>query len=218
MSWRRIRRPISLRETLALHRLRLPSARRRVNTRSVALAVWALVGIFAAFVMGYWAYARVMKVEAMPMLNFLSLFVLLGVGADDVLILTDTFRLVTAEDPERSVTARMHDALTIAGSAMLVTSVTSAASFYANLVSALPALRSFGVFMGTVIVTNSSRSVAAWGGAAARGGGARRRRRRRGGARRRSRPGRWRSRRRSRAAARGGAGAGAAARGGGSAR
>ena len=90
------------------------------------------------------------------MLNFLSIFVLLGIGADDVLVVTDTFRLVSTEaaTKDKPCSVRMTEALHIAGSAMLVTSVTSAASFYANLASVLPALRSFGVFMGTVIVTN----------------------------------------------------------------
>ena len=101
-------------------------------------------------------YTRVFGVTEMPMLNFLSIFVLLGIGADDVLVVTDTFRLVSTEaaTKDKPCSVRMTEALHIAGSAMLVTSVTSAASFYANLASVLPALRSFGVFMGTVIVTN----------------------------------------------------------------
>ena len=44
-------------------------------------------------------YTRLMGVRKMLILNFLSIFILLGVGADDVLILTDAFR-VTSLDAE----------------------------------------------------------------------------------------------------------------------
>ena len=126
------------------------------HTRSLSIALAALSGIFAAFLLAFWLYTRVMGVTEMPMLNFLSIFVLLGIGADDILVVTDTFRLVSTEEATKDepCSVRMREALGLAGSAMLVTSVTSAASFYANLASVLPALRSFGVFMGTVIVTN----------------------------------------------------------------
>ena len=48
--------------------------------------------------LAFWLYTRVMGVTEMPMLNFLSIFVLLGIGADDILVVTDTFRLVSTEE------------------------------------------------------------------------------------------------------------------------
>ena len=38
--------------------------------------------------------------------------------------------------------------------AMLITSVTDAAAFYANALSVIPVVRQFGVFMGTLVLVN----------------------------------------------------------------
>ena len=55
------------------------------HTQSLTIAVASLSGIFAAFLLAFWVYTRVMGVTEMPMLNFLSVFVLLGVGAGKIL-------------------------------------------------------------------------------------------------------------------------------------
>ena len=129
-------------------------ASRRFHLRSPVLALAALSSIGAAFALAYWMYVRLLGIERMLILNFLSVFILLGVGADDVCILADAFRVVSLERPALPCAARVQLTLERAGWAMFVTSLTSACSFFANLVSALPALRSFGVFMGAVIVAN----------------------------------------------------------------
>lgn len=41
-----------------------------------------------------------------------------------------------------------------AGLAMLITTLTSAAAFFSNMLSTLPALRAFGLFMGSVLLCN----------------------------------------------------------------
>ena len=42
------------------------------QTRSLTIAFASLIGIFAAFILAFWVYTRVMGVTEMPMLNFLS--------------------------------------------------------------------------------------------------------------------------------------------------
>ena len=85
---------------------------------TLIIAFFSLAGIFAAFLLAFWIYTRVMGVSEMPMLNFLSLFILLGIGADDILCMTDTFRLVSAEDShhDTSTSVRMRHTFEIAGS------------------------------------------------------------------------------------------------------
>jgi hypothetical protein len=70
----------------------------------------------------------------------------------------DTYQSVAHEDSTgrlaSDVPARLGITFSRAISAMLVTSVSTAASFFANVVSTLPVIKEFGIFMGLVIVVN----------------------------------------------------------------
>ena len=52
-----------------------------LHTRSPMVAFFSLSGIGTAFLLAFWIYTCVMGVTKVPMLNFLSLFILLGIGA-----------------------------------------------------------------------------------------------------------------------------------------
>lgn len=91
-----------------------------------------------------------------------------GIGTDDVFVLTDTFvglkpQVWTTHAVSRKRervnrhtdrTDRLMYAYQHAGGAMLVTSVTTAASFYSNTVSRIAAIRNFGLWMGSLVVVN----------------------------------------------------------------
>ena len=91
----------------------------------------------------------------MMLLNFVALFLIMGIGADDAFVLFDTYSQAEAVLGSKSTPVqRMKWAYKEAGSAMLVTTVTTAGSFYANLFSAVRVVKEFGMFMGTVVVWN----------------------------------------------------------------
>eukprot|EP00435_Cladocopium_sp_Y103_P059385 s1533_g21.t1 len=117
--------------------------------RSFRLTVMALFCIALSFPISYAFYCLVYGHGKMIAINFLSLFVVLGVGADDVFVLHD--RHGTGE---MALARRMWSMYCKAGMAIFATSATTAASFFANLFSSIGPLRQFGFFMGTCITVN----------------------------------------------------------------
>merc|ERR1719491_815367 len=90
----------------------------------------------------------------MSLLNFISLFLVLGIGADDVLVMSSTYELSKAKLNNADPRKRMRWAYYKAGEAMLVTTVTTCASFYSLCFSAVMVVARFGFFMGTVVFWN----------------------------------------------------------------
>ena len=127
-----------------------------LHTRSIIVSVMGMLGVLASLPITMFIYTSVLNIEHMSILNFLSLFVIMGIGADDVFVFFDTYEVVANEHPDIEDDIPLRTALTYrrAGSAMLVTSVSTAASFFANWVSSLPVIREFGIFMGLVVVVN----------------------------------------------------------------
>ena len=127
-----------------------------IHTRSLWLAVWALLGIIYSFPLAYVCYVSIFGYEKMMVLNFLSLYVIMGIGADDVFIFTDLWVQSRArvDDPVKERARRLKLTYRRAGAAMFITSATTAASFFSNVVSPILPLREFGVFMGLTVVGN----------------------------------------------------------------
>ena len=124
------------------------------HTMSLTLTICAAVGILLSFPMAFacywWCGFRTMK-----LLNFVSLFLIMGIGADDVFVFYDTFHQGKAVKGEESrISTRFKWAYKHAGGAMLVTTATTCGSFFANAVSEVAVVREFGVFMGFVVLFN----------------------------------------------------------------
>ena len=111
------------------------------HTTSVFLAIFGMVQILMAFPIVYYVYYTHFEVHSMGIVNIMSLFVLCGIGTDDVFILVDTFLKVPRRRHNKhghpiprhvDRLNRLVHAYKHAGSAMFVTSVTTAASFYSN--------------------------------------------------------------------------------------
>lgn len=125
------------------------------HLRSGILAVAALVCIALSFPLSYGIYSLVVGHHRMIAINFLSLFVVLGVGADDVFVLNDLWRNSRMHGTgEIALARRLWLMYTKAGAAIFATSATTAASFFANIASSIGPLRQFGFFMGTCITMN----------------------------------------------------------------
>ncbi len=109
------------------------------------------------------------------MMHVAGLFVMLGIGADDIFLTIDTFnhtkvdcefakaqdgsevcvaaRSESLDDPD-VIRERMISSYRIAGPMMLVSSVTTAICFFSNSFGSLIAIRDFGSYMGMVVVCN----------------------------------------------------------------
>ncbi|KAL1445395.1 hypothetical protein MTO96_045041, partial [Rhipicephalus appendiculatus] len=77
-----------------------------------------------------------------------------GIGADDAFIYCKTWGAAKAEKNSGTLVKLVRDTLHHACLSMLVTSVTTAAAFFASCVSSITAVRCFGLFAGTAVLAS----------------------------------------------------------------
>lgn len=121
-------------------------------TASAPLALLGLIQILLAFPVTLFVYAVVLRIKLFGVLQAMAIFVILGIGADDVLILTGALLLHeerTAPAAERFAAAFRH-----AFGAMLTTSVTTAAAFGMTAAIKIPTVRYFAVFCALMVAIN----------------------------------------------------------------
>ncbi|CAK0873294.1 unnamed protein product [Prorocentrum cordatum] len=126
-----------------------------VYLRSPCLALGAFFCISLSFPLAYAVYCMVYGHDQMIAINVLSLFVVMGVGADDVFVVSDVWHHSRCHGcGEMALARRFWSMCRKAGAAIFATSATTAVSFFANLASSIGPLRQFGFFMGTCITVN----------------------------------------------------------------
>ena len=106
-----------------------------------------------AFPLSWFFYVYVFQIKYFDFLNFLAVFVLLGIGVDDVYIFADTWmqsRLLFQND----MPARMHHTWKGSAVTMGITSVTDLIAFLLLLAAYVPPIRYFGAFVACVIISN----------------------------------------------------------------
>lgn len=159
---------------------------------SYAFTVGAFMQIFLAVGLAYAVYFVVLQMPFFPFINMCGIFLCLGIGADDVFVVIQTFDDCVRERAKRAngagklegVAGEPYegegdesaegsaadtksngvptgiDAPLLANvmresvSATLVTSCTTSAAFFASASSTVPAIRSFGVFCGLVVLAD----------------------------------------------------------------
>ena len=90
-----------------------------------------------------------------PFLNLVALFLVMGIGADDLFVFVDAWKQSFSELPDNCPIAnRLSFVIRRAGAAMLVTTLTTAISFLANLVNPVSALKAFGLFTTCVVIAD----------------------------------------------------------------
>ena len=123
------------------------------QTRSFFITSMAMASILNGFVITDLIYVTMLEMQYLGPFHVLSLFIVLGIGADDVFVFLDTWKetehLVFPSDEHR-----MSFTFKRAGMAMLYTSVTTAIAFFVSSVSPLLAVMSFGVFSGILVMVN----------------------------------------------------------------
>ncbi|KAJ3452766.1 sterol-sensing domain [Anaeramoeba flamelloides] len=126
------------------------------HTKTLTLTILGLFHTIMALPMSYFFYRVLLGIEYFSMLNFLSLFIVLGIGCDDIFIMLDSFRQSKHQKEEisKNIYTRMNWAYKRAATTMLITTLTSAGAFFGNTASTIPPIRYFGVFTGMAIVFN----------------------------------------------------------------
>mmetsp|Transcript_13204 Transcript_13204/g.23667 ORF Transcript_13204/g.23667 Transcript_13204/m.23667 type:complete len:1292 (+) Transcript_13204:382-4257(+) len=123
------------------------------HSRSLFLSLVACGAILLSYPITYVIYTLVLGNEVMMVFNFTSIFVIIGIGADDFFIFSDLWAQSRAFHGF-DMADRVRWTWTRAAGATLVTSLTTAASFFANLASAISPIRDFGSFMGVIVLMN----------------------------------------------------------------
>lgn len=121
------------------------------HTSSLFLTIVGIVNICSAFPVGYFIYREVFGHVNLSILAAVSMFVVIGIGVDDVFVFIDMFR-----QPDRAVQLeeRMVHTMKTAARATMFTTLTSAAAFAANTLSEIPALADFGLLTALIIGSN----------------------------------------------------------------
>ena len=122
------------------------------HTQSLGLSSASIFGILMTFPLAYCVYRLILQVQWFGILNLVALFVVLGIGADDTFVLSDAWKQSAAYFDSDDLQSRMEYTLRKSFRSILTTSVTSAAAFFANLISDIPPLRLFGILIGSMVV------------------------------------------------------------------
>lgn len=85
--------------------------------------------------------------------HILALFIILGIGADDVFVFFDCWK-ETAHFKYKSLSHRMSDCFRKAAASMFFTSITTAVAFFTSATSPFLGIYSFGVFSGILVLVN----------------------------------------------------------------
>ena len=127
-----------------------------IYVRSLWLTITGLIGVLASFVpsflLYYWFYGNVFNI-----VNCVSIWVILGIGADDIFVFVASYRrapLTTVDGRVVPNYLRMSFAYREAGAAMFCTSFTTACSFASLMFSTISPLPQFGFFMACLVLMN----------------------------------------------------------------
>eukprot|EP00638_Chattonella_subsalsa_P013774 CAMPEP_0117786428 /NCGR_PEP_ID=MMETSP0948-20121206/5828_1 /TAXON_ID=44440 /ORGANISM="Chattonella subsalsa, Strain CCMP2191" /LENGTH=1226 /DNA_ID=CAMNT_0005615433 /DNA_START=52 /DNA_END=3732 /DNA_ORIENTATION=- len=122
--------------------------------RSFMLAVFGMGMILANFIPAILLYRGIAGFEYFGTLNMLGIFIILGIGADDLFVFMDTWTATKAQYPNMPHHQKLSHTLGHAGKAMLTTSLSTALSFLANTTSSFPAVYTFGAFCFFLVLCN----------------------------------------------------------------
>ncbi|PVD25783.1 hypothetical protein C0Q70_13443 [Pomacea canaliculata] len=112
------------------------------------------LAIFWALVTAYFLYTFVFEIGFFPYMNMITVVVMIGIGADDLYIYCKVWHLAKSEKNNGVLEKLISDTLRHSVLSMLVTSLTTAAAFFANFVSDITAIRCFSIYAGTTVVCN----------------------------------------------------------------
>jgi predicted RND superfamily exporter protein len=131
------------------------------HLRSLWVTSMGMFHILMSFFMAYVLYKNVFQVEMMNLMNLLMIFVMVGVGADDIFVIADCWKetghMKTTHkqvDPRTLSTLRMRIVMASAFPATFVTTFTTATAFASNYMSIISPIRDFAIYSTCVVCWN----------------------------------------------------------------
>ena len=123
-----------------------------VHTRSAWLTLVGLCQIILSFPLAYFVYSLVAQLEFFPFLNFIGVFVVFAIGADDIFVAVDKWKNARLEHKNATVEQIAAIALPDAAEAMFLTSITTAVAFFGSAICPVAPLKLFAIFNGLLIM------------------------------------------------------------------
>eukprot|EP01084_Bolivina_argentea_P275195 469243_1 len=124
--------------------------------RSFYITSLGLLGVCSSFIPCFAIYHMIWG-ESFNLVNMVALWVILGIGADDIFVFMSSYRRAPLESVNGTIIPnhlRLAFAYREAGSAMFVTSFTTACSFFSLCLSTINPLPQFGWFLGSLVLCN----------------------------------------------------------------
>ena len=121
-------------------------------THSLVVMALTIFSVITSVIIAYFIYHQVFRLTFFPFLNILTFIFLVGIGADDAFVFNDVWSQAKLALPQGSIAEWTEYTLKHAALAMFVTSFTTSAAFYANVLSKITAIRLFGIYSGTSIL------------------------------------------------------------------
>ena len=124
-----------------------------LHTRSVFISVVGMLEIILSIPLAFFVYRLVFQIRFFSFMHILAVFVLLGIGADDVFVFVDAFKQSASEpdiDPT-DLNRRIEYTAFRASKAVLLTSLTTTAAFLATAISEILPISTFGIFAALCI-------------------------------------------------------------------
>jgi hypothetical protein len=124
-----------------------------MHTGSLLLAVATLAEQILSFTSAIFFTACVLQIEWLAFQQVLAIYIVLAIGADDVFVFMDAWKqsFYAGPDVNKDLVTRLSWVYRRAGLAMLITSLTTCASFIATAASSsMPDLQNFGIFTALV--------------------------------------------------------------------
>ncbi|XP_069116529.1 protein dispatched homolog 1-like [Argopecten irradians] len=124
-----------------------------IQTASFWITFMGIFSILTSFLLTNLIYRCILGYEYFGFFHVISMFIILGIGADDVFIFYDTWRL-TGHTIYPSKAHRLSDCYRKAAKTTFVTSLTTMTAFLVSGLSPLLPVCSFGIFSGILVFVN----------------------------------------------------------------
>jgi hypothetical protein len=123
------------------------------QTHSLWITGWAVFSILSCFFGANFVYRMILDCRYIGIFHVLSVFIILGIGADDVFVFLDTWR-GSDERGFPNLAAKLSFVYRRAASAMFITSITTMVAFTTSVFSPLLGVSTFGIFSSLLVFVN----------------------------------------------------------------
>lgn len=123
------------------------------QTQSLWITGWAVFSILTCFFGANLIYRVLLDCRYIGIFHVLSVFIILGIGADDVFVFIDTWK-ASESNTFRDLASRISFVYRRAASAMFTTSFTTMVAFITSVFSPLLGVSTFGIFSALLVFVN----------------------------------------------------------------